>query len=291
VIALTLADVLVAGGVTVLATLVLVRIAASKGLVDDALDAPDRKRHARAVPLVGGLAIAAALGALYAWHGKGVLGGEVIPGLAFDPDHVVVALVIALVTGVCDDGAPRGISVGWKLLGQALASLALALGLQLSGAPAHPLAMALCVLAGVAAQNAANTFDNADGALCGVAAAGLACTSPMFGALIAFLPFNLGGSGVLRRVPRAWLGDGGSHLLGLLLLTTPVAWAALVLPAIDLARVAFVRASEGRPVWRGDRRHLAHLLEARGLAPAVVVLVLVVLASPAIVAACFFLRP
>jgi UDP-N-acetylmuramyl pentapeptide phosphotransferase/UDP-N-acetylglucosamine-1-phosphate transferase len=151
--------------------------------------------------------------------------------------------------------------------------------------------MALCVLAGVAAQNAANTFDNADGALCAVAGVGLACASPLSGAVLAFLPFNLGGRGILRRVPRAWLGDGGSHLLGLLLLTTPVAWAALVLPALDLARVACLRARDGQPIWRGDRRHLAHALEARGLGPAAVDLVLVLLAAPAIAAAFIWLWP
>ncbi len=285
------ADALVAGSVTVLATLLLVRIAASKGLVDDAQDAPDRKHHARAVPLVGGLAIAAAIGVLVAWRGVEVLGGEVLPGIVFDPAHVLGALALALTTGVCDDGAPRGLPVIWKLFGQTLASIVLALGLQHSGAPASGLALALCVLAGVAAQNAANTFDNADGALCAVAGAGLAYASPLSGAVLAFLPFNLGGSGILRRVPRAWLGDGGSHLLGLLLLTTPVAWAALALPALDLARVACVRAAQGEPIWRGDRRHLAHVLEARGLTPAAVDLVLVVLSAPAIVAAYFYLRP
>jgi UDP-N-acetylmuramyl pentapeptide phosphotransferase/UDP-N-acetylglucosamine-1-phosphate transferase len=126
--------------------------------------------------------------------------------------------------------------------------------------------------------------------LCAVSAAGLVAASPMGGAPLAFLPFTL----VRARgsdVPRAWLGDGGSHFLGILLLTTPVAWAALVLPALDLARVAFVRARSGDPVWRGDRRHLAHVLAWRGLSPPMVVLVLVLLAAPAVAAAYVFTRP
>ncbi len=296
-IPLRLGDVLVAGGVSAFATFVLAKSAQRIGLVDDARDAPDRKLHARAVPLVGGLSIAAALAALVAWRGTAVVGGEVVPGMAFDPAHVLSALALALLVGLADDVAPRGLSVPWKLAGQTAAATVLALGLQVSGFPATWSGTVLCVAAGIAAQNAANTFDNADGALCAVAGAGLACASPLSGAVLAFLPFNLAGSGA-RRIPRAWLGDGGSHLLGLLLLTTPVAWAALVLPAVDLARVACVRALHGQPVWRGDRRHLAHLLEAkahlleaRGWRPATVALALVVLSVPAIAAAFFCLRP
>jgi UDP-N-acetylmuramyl pentapeptide phosphotransferase/UDP-N-acetylglucosamine-1-phosphate transferase len=85
------------------------------------------------------------------------------------------------------------------------------------------------------------------------------------------------------RTPRAWLGDSGSHLLGIVLLTTPVACAALVLPLADLARVAWLRKRAGEPIWVGDRRHLAHGLQARGLGPAAVVLVLVALALPPVV--------
>jgi UDP-N-acetylmuramyl pentapeptide phosphotransferase/UDP-N-acetylglucosamine-1-phosphate transferase len=279
-------DFLVAAAASALVTAVLVRAAARIGLVDDARDAPERKSHARPVPLAGGLAIAAGIGAPVVLRGPDVVGGAVLPGLAFEPLHVLVALALALAVGLCDDFLPRGLSVAWKLSGQIVASVPLALGLELHGVPAGAPAMLVCVLAGVAAQNAANTFDNADGALCAVAGAGLACATPLAGAVLAFLPFNL-----TRRAQRAWLGDSGSHLLGILLLTTPVAWAALVLPALDLARVVCVRAASGAPIARGDRRHLAHVLEARGLPPPAVAGVLVLLALPAIAAAYAFLRP
>jgi UDP-N-acetylmuramyl pentapeptide phosphotransferase/UDP-N-acetylglucosamine-1-phosphate transferase len=300
VIPLRAGDVLLAAGVSALTTFVLAKCAARFGLVDDARDAPERKHHARAVPLVGGVSLAAALAASIAWRGTDVVGGEVLPGIAFDAPHVLAALGLALAVGTADDFAPRGLPVLPKLAGQMLASIVLALGLHVAGNPPAWPGGIVCVAAGVAAQNAANTFDNADGALCAVASAGLVCAAPfsaassLWGAVVAFLPFNLSPPDPSRgggaRIPRAWLGDGGSHFLGILLLTTPVAWAALALPLLDLLRVAWVRAKHGEPVWRGDRRHLAHLLEARGWTPVKVALALVGLSIPAIAAAFFCLR-
>ena len=66
----------------------------------------------------------------------------------------------------------------------------------------------------------------------------------------------------------AYLGDSGSHLLGLLVLLSPLGPLAMVVPLLDLLRVASLRRSEGRPPWLGDRRHLGHRLEAAGLRPA-----------------------
>jgi UDP-N-acetylmuramyl pentapeptide phosphotransferase/UDP-N-acetylglucosamine-1-phosphate transferase len=63
----------------------------------------------------------------------------------------------------------------------------------------------------------------------------------------------------------AYLGDSGSHLLGLWVLVTPGAWPVLILPLADLARLAAVRLRAGVPPWRGDRRHLAHRLLRRGI--------------------------
>ena len=85
-----------------------------------------------------------------------------------------------------------------------------------------------------------------------------------------------------RGDPRAYLGDSGSHLLGMMLLLTPAAWPLFLLPLLDLARVAAVRLREGRPIWSADRLHLAHRLQAAGLAPTAVVAVLVGIALPAL---------
>ncbi|MBL8857656.1 MAG: undecaprenyl/decaprenyl-phosphate alpha-N-acetylglucosaminyl 1-phosphate transferase [Planctomycetes bacterium] len=264
-----------------LATALLVACAPRLGLVDDASDAPLRKLHRRAVPLVGGSVLALVLGAWVLVRGVEVVGGALVGGIAFDPRAVLVACALAFVTGLVDDMARKGLGPLAKLVGQTAAGIALARGLQLDGESAALLPQALAVFCAVLAQNAANTFDNADGALCAVASAGLVLATPFAGATLAFLPWNL-----LRargsHTPRAWLGDSGSHLLGILLLTTPVAWGALILPVADLARVVAVRLRAGDPIWRGDRRHLAHALEARGHGPARVALLLVLAALPGV---------
>lgn len=263
---------------THIVTLFLVALAARLGLVDDASDARERKHHVMPVPLVGGTALALVLAAWVTWRGFDVVGGSLPCGIAFDSRAVLAAAALAFLTGLVDDLSARGLGPAAKLTGQAFAGIALASGLGIGGAEAALAPRALALLGAIVAQNAANTFDNADGALTAVASVGFALVSPFLGATLAFLPWNLGrkrGS----TTPRAWLGDSGSHLLGILLLTTPVAWAALVVPLLDLVRVAWVRYRAGDPIWAGDRRHLAHALEARGFVPWQVVLVLVTLAA------------
>jgi UDP-GlcNAc:undecaprenyl-phosphate GlcNAc-1-phosphate transferase len=134
------------------------------------------------------------------------------------------------------------------------------------------------------ACNAINTFDNADGAAGGLVAVALLARAPLLAApVLAFLPFNLrsqrspAGRG---RDAAAYLGDSGSHLLGMLVLLTPAAWPALVLPLADLARLSVVRVREGAAPWVGDRRHLAHRLGAAGLSAPRVVAALLGIAAP-----------
>ena len=66
-----------------------------------------------------------------------------------------------------------------------------------------------------------------------------------------------------------------------MLLASPAGWAALVLPALDLARVALLRARAGEPPWRGDRRHLAHRAQRAGWGRTRVALALALVAAPA----------
>lgn len=244
------------------------RVAQRVGVIDDGSDAPDRKRQRAPVPLIGGFAIAggAALALALdggAWH------------------RAWPAIVCAFAVGFVDDLTPRGLSAGWKLAGQAVAGIVLAV----LAPGVSPIERAGLVLAAVAAQNALNTFDNADGAAVALSACGLAFGAPPLGpawaaACAGFLPFNL------RPRPwsaRAYLGDSGSHALGLVLLCTPAGRAALLLPLLDLARVAIVRWRAGQPPWTGDLRHLAHRFQRGGLGPIATVLALVAIALPAIV--------
>ncbi|MDP6538385.1 MAG: hypothetical protein QF903_13620 [Planctomycetota bacterium] len=252
-------------------------------------DVPDdrtraRKHQATAVPCVGGAAL------LVAWIVQTSCSqaswAPSLPGV--DPASTSLAarwgpwaaMVAAFTVGLVDDLRPGGLGALPKLCAQLAAGVVLA-GALLGAGAASAWSAAVWVLLAVAAMNLVNTFDNADGAAAGLGLAGLAVATPAAaGALAGFLPFNLW----LRRRgdARAYLGDSGSHLVGMVLLLEPAAWPVLLLPGLDLARVSLARLREGRPVWSADRLHLAHRLQAAGLAPTPVAALLVGIAFPAL---------
>jgi UDP-GlcNAc:undecaprenyl-phosphate GlcNAc-1-phosphate transferase len=241
-----------------------------------------RKPEARPVPPVGGVAIALGLAAA-------VAAGGALPLVARSghPSAVAAALALlaVLAVGLVDDVRPGGLSPLAKLAAQAAGLLPIVVSVALAPT-GGPVAAALWLAAGLTVLNLANTFDNADGACAALSAAALLCVAaPLAGPVLGFLPFNLNARGGHdpRRTPTAYLGDAGSHLLGLLVLLAlgPLAAvAALLLPALDLGRLAWLRLREGRRPWHGDRRHLAHRLAAAGLGRPAVVLVLLLVGAP-----------
>ncbi len=272
------------------ATFVLSALAPFLGLLDPGaagrLAERARKLQERPVARIGGLAVLLGIqiGGARFWIG----GAEF--GLAGPTAALALsALACAFAVGLADDLLPSGFRPGPKLVLQCAAGLPLGFGLAAANgtSQAWPFVLGACVASAVA-LNALNTFDNADGAAAGLAAFALVLPCPAAaGALLGFLPFNLDGRPVRDRrssaAPTAYLGDSGSHLLGMLVLLTPVAWPALVLPLVDLARVACERAGAGHAPWSGDRRHLAHRFAERGLGPKRILLALVSIAAPALV--------
>jgi UDP-GlcNAc:undecaprenyl-phosphate GlcNAc-1-phosphate transferase len=256
--------------VTAGATFGLAALAPRLGWIDQHGDDPElraRKPRRTPVPLVGGAALLAGLCA----------------SLPFGPwaaDLPWPALLAAFALGSLDDRLPRGLTWRTKLFGQLIVALLLALPRHDSGGQCLTL-----FLIALLAQNAANTFDNADGALPALAALALRTELPVVGALLGLLPANLLFRRGAERVPHCYLGDAGSHVVGILWAATPSAWPVLLLPCADLLRLAVVRLRAGHKPWQGDRQHLAHRLEARGLPPVAVVLVLVGIALPSAFAA------
>lgn len=264
----------VAAVVAAVTTHVLARQAVERGWIDRREGAEERKPRTEPVPLVGGAAL---IVALVAWD---LSGGGGLPWLA---------LLAAFVLGLVDDLAPGGLAPSTKFKGQCAVGVLLMLFPAGSGVEAasgleglfdH---LALAIVA-VVAMNAVNTFDNADGAASVLGLAALWPVPGARGALLGFLPYNLlvrgSGFGLARRglvlrdsgpaaaeAPKAMLGDSGSHVLGVLIAATPGAEPLLLLPLLDLGRLALVRRSLGRQPWQGDRRHLAHRLELMGLGP------------------------
>lgn len=265
----------------------LVRVAPRLGLLDAPGGAEGARKLQRApTALVGGLAIALAsalaLWAEWRFDSRPLLDPRMPWKLALPPlEWRLGAAALALAVGLIDDRVERGLAAGPKLALQCLPGLALAWP---SAAAGDFGAAALWLCGALLAQNAINTFDNADLAAPLVCLLGLAGPLPGVAAAIAgFLPFHVPGPREQKLgLPQAYLGDSGAHLLGLLICCSPAAWGALVLPVLDLARVCAQRIAAGDKPWIGDRRHLAHRLQARGLGTLSVGLVLAAIALPAI---------
>lgn len=215
-----------------------------------------RKPRVEPVPTVGGVAIAIALGLS--------LGVAQLSGVAWPAAVPWLAFTLALGVGAWDDVRP--LPPGPKALAQL--GIAGVLALEASGLGADPLACLALAGAALVAINALNTWDHADGFAGSCAAAGL-WGSPAGAACLGFLPWNT----ALRRrrgsesVPVAYLGDGGSHALGVLLAAQPSSWPVLLVPLVDLARVVVLRLAAGQGPWVGDRRHLGQRLERGGWPP------------------------
>jgi UDP-GlcNAc:undecaprenyl-phosphate GlcNAc-1-phosphate transferase len=243
---------------------------------------PDRW-HKKSTPVTGGFALL--VGLLLALAAGAAAGGAP-PSVGY----IAVGAAAAFTIGFLDD--KRLIGPRAKFGGQ----VAVAAG---TSAAIHPhwlptaAAIPLGTVVLVAAMNSFNFLDNIDGLAAGIAgiAAGALALTTVFaggeaprllgcaaaGACLGFLPLNYRP----RRPARLFMGDSGSHLLGLVvpasaLVATPggaggVAAAVapplliLALPIIDTSLVIVVRLAEGRPIWQGGRDHISHRLVYVGL--------------------------
>lgn len=262
------------------------------------LDHPDgvRKKHANAVPRVGGIAIALAYVATFA----------IALGLPFSYTYVLhralpqilnlgLAGSIVFVTGVLDDRLRLN---AWKkLIGMvAAAVLAYAAGIRvdisiLHSLPAWPgLGFALTVIWLIGCTNAFNLIDGMDGLAAGVglmAAVTMViaaltqsnlplalATMPLAGCLLGFLRYNFNGASI-------FLGDSGSLLIGFLLGCFGALWSeksvtlvaltvpllAVSIPLLEVVLSILRRYLRNRPIFEADRGHIHHKLLDRGLSP------------------------
>jgi UDP-N-acetylmuramyl pentapeptide phosphotransferase/UDP-N-acetylglucosamine-1-phosphate transferase len=240
------------------------------------LDIPGtRSSHAQPVPRGGGVAIATAILLGVGWFD---LGSDTGSG-------VLASIALAAMIGLMDDLSP--LRPRWKLAGQVVAAAPLAWAVPLdpallpAGLPAglgHGASLALAVLF----MNAWNFMDGINGIaalsaavvglVASVAALGGVGGAPVLAAVLAaaclgFLPFN---------APRArvFMGDCGSHALGmslaaLLLLSSAPAMSAVVIAAaspflVDVLGTLARRALDGEPLATAHRRHLYQLVTRTG---------------------------
>ncbi len=262
------------------------------------------KRHRAPVPVLGGL------GMMLGWLLPILCGGivvrffpqalpaalrEHIPG-ALSVSHrllvIVLAAVAAAFLGMCDDHHP--LSALPKFGGQFVIALVLVLcGLKISFLHSIPGANELVSLFWILmVMNALNFFDNMDGLAAGaciVAAfvflfvAGWRCQY-FVAALAALTGGAATGFFLYNAAPaKIFMGDGGSHFLGVLLsicgiLTTfyvpgenptpapiLIPLFALGVPLFDAIAVVIIRLRLHVPIYKGDNRHISHRFARLGL--------------------------
>ncbi|HET9252973.1 MAG TPA: MraY family glycosyltransferase [Candidatus Eisenbacteria bacterium] len=242
------------------------------------LDHPDpRKKHAAPTPLLGGVAIAAAVVLAYLLA-RAVLRLH-LPGI---PSGVVAGAALSLFLGLIDDRHPMR-PLG-KMAGQIAAALCLVLwGPEVAWLRDSPLAMAAAVVVAVALLNAVNFLDAMDGvvgasfpiitlgfvllAVVHGAPVDTALGWALIGACAGFLVYN-------APPARIFLGDAGSHLLGFILAALALqslaqepslphlASVALLLayPLFDVTFVVVDRTLRRRPIHVGGVDHTTHRL-------------------------------
>ena len=259
------------------------------------LDHPDgiRKKHATALPRVGGIAIVLSYAATFG----------IALALPFSytsvlhkalPDILRLSMVGAVIffTGVVDDLV--GLKAKEKLIGIVGASmLAFWAGIRvdihfLHGLPEWPwLGFVITVLWLVGCTNAFNLIDGMDGLAAGVGLVAAItmllaaltqgnlplalATMPLVGCLLGFLRYNFNPASV-------FLGDSGSLLIGFLMGCFGALWSeksvtfvamtvpllAVSVPLLDVGLSIVRRFLRNRPIFQGDRGHIHHKLLDRG---------------------------
>lgn len=272
-----------------------------------AVDLPnERKVHTRAVPRIGGVAMAcgAALPLLYWFHA----------------DRFVIVFLLAAATlvlfGLLDD--MFDLSPGVKFAGQILAALIVILGdgVQIRNlgllAPdslplGEPLSLSLTLVAIVGATNAINLSDGLDGlagGICMLVFSTLGYLAYLEGnQTIGFMSLALAGAlfGFLRfntHPATVFMGDAGSQFLGFSAATLSIALTQatptlspvlplilLGFPILDTLTVMITRLAQGRSPFSADKNHFHHHLLGLGLRHAESVLVIYALQAVLVLAA------
>jgi len=270
-------------------TVLVKRLAQRVGAV--AVPVADRWHRGR-VPLLGGLAIGAAV----------LVAAAVVPIRDIGMLWLLAGATVLMAVGTVDDLRP--LKPQSKLVVQILVAAALAgLGLQLrlTGYAALDVLITLVWIVGI--TNALNLLDNMDGLAAGIAAItagfrvvflladgnveGAALAAAVVGASAGFLVHNFNPASI-------FMGDAGSLFLGVMVagLSLVGGWPysrnvvsvlllpvlMLLVPIVDTMLVTVTRTLAGRPVSMGGRDHTSHRLVALGLSERSAVLFLYLVA-------------
>ena len=267
--------------ITLLIVPISIWVARQFDLVDYPNSAPHKIHHNR-VPTGGGIAIASAVFFLSLISGK----LEVA-----DLGAILAASIFILLFGLWDDA--KGLTAGWKLTGQILASSVLIwqdISIHMFGHPIPNIAMTVFWIVGI--TNAFNFVDSMDGLAVGLAA--IASTFFLFVTIdanqlhLTYMSAVLLGSCIgmfyYNTTPaRTFLGDSGAQFLGFMLATLamaytppglpqPSSWFVPILllgiPIFDTTFVVISRLRRGAPFYRAGQDHVYHKLTQIGMSPA-----------------------
>jgi UDP-GlcNAc:undecaprenyl-phosphate/decaprenyl-phosphate GlcNAc-1-phosphate transferase len=252
------------------------------------LDRPitDIKTHKKAVPYLGGLAVALAVAIT-------LIGARFSTNFPTGTLHALRGIflggLVIVLLGLADDLKPKGLGYRFKFLVQIVAALCLiAFDIRLHFVAPAWFGNALTVLWVVGVINAINIIDIMDGLAGGIgmiAALGFLfislpseaiyvnfASAALAGALLGFVPFNLS-----KRL-KIFLGDTGSLLLGFLLAALSLGTSytrvnslglfapilILGLPIYDTFLVSTLRYRRGKSPFLGSKDHFALRLEKYG---------------------------
>ena len=265
------------------------------------LDVPSaRKVHLQPTPLLGGVAIYAAIWIALLLISRLELARQYIflPDTTGELALIFLSTVVLILVGIFDDRTTGGIPPWAKLLGQLLAAaIVLAAGVRFQVFGLLPLDLILTLVWLVGISNAVNFLDNIDGLSAGATAIAAAFFFLLASAngqyLVAIMALAVAGGclGFLRynfNPAVIFMGDAGTLFLGFLLAIIgaklqlgPTGWwgllaavLILILPIFDTTFVTLNRLRTGRRVTQGGKDHTSHLLVRRGLPHRQAVLVL-----------------
>ena len=290
-----------------IATVLLAKIAPVLGLIDKPAD---RKRHHGDVPLVGGIAIFVAL--IAASLLQDAVDQAPVMVNSYDARYVFIFCGAFLVfTGALDDKYQLGVLM--RVLSEVLVAIVVIefldlrvaylgdlLGFGLIKIP-PPLDYPFTIVAIFGIINSFNMLDGMDGLLGVLALTTLTTfhvltgTVPSFisvavgAALCAFLISNLG---LVSTIPKTFLGDAGSKLLGFIAVCMLLAAASgqvgvtkliqpvtalfvVALPLFDMVFTSIRRSIKRGSPFAADRTHIHHLMQDLGFSDRSAVVIIV----------------
>lgn len=269
-----------ATAITLLITPLSIKTAIHLQLIDVPNSAP-HKIHKSPVPKAGGIAIVCTIFIVTLANGK-LFANDIRP--------ILLASIPIFLFGLLDDS--KGLSAGWKLLGQfAAGAILIWQGTYIKMFAYPPVNIALTFFWLIGMTNAFNLVDSMDGLVVGLAATAGAffvlvtmdANQPNLTYLSAVLLGSCVGMFYFNSIPaKTFLGDSGAQYLGFVLaalalaytppgLPQPSSWFVPILllsiPIFDTSFVVYSRVKQKIPVYKAGQDHVYHRLVGLGMSP------------------------